>query len=340
VNAAEEVERTLRFSVGTVDPKDKKLLGTVFLSGTESVTVKRPFVSLDLLINGEKGKTFVARGTGPFRTDIAWTNNLTTPITDLEITAKLEGQIFGRDSVQGGNGFYDSNTSTVSWSRRTDSRLSSIDPGEGGTQSFTFGLLPVATNPSLYKNPSMQLHIFARGKRQDEIGAYQEVVSSFTTEIRVSSTLSLGASLAYGGTGPLPPKAEEETVYTVSWLLANSSNSVSGARVTAIVPSYVKWVGSLSAGERITYNPLGGEVVWEVGDVPSGVGIGTSPREVSFQISILPSLSQVGSLPVLVGDSAATGQDRFTDTTVESNRRAALTTGAVPDGKLKGIVVR
>lgn len=339
IDAVEEEARTLRFSVGTESPKDEKLLGTVFLSEVAELTVKRPFVSLDLLLNGEKGKTFIARGTGPYRADVVWQNNLPTLISDVEITAKLEGSIFERSSVHGG-GFYDSSISSVIWHKRVDPNFASIEPGDGGTLSFTFELLPVATNPSLYKNPSMQIHVFARGKRLDELGAYQEVMSSFTKEIRVASTLSLQSRVAYGGSGPVPPKAEQETVYTVTWALSNSSNGVSDARVAAILPSYVKWVGSLDANASVAYNPLGGEVVWEVGDVESGTGIGKAPREVSFQVSVAPSLSQVNTQPVLIGDAVATADDRFTGIKVESNRRPALHTGSTQDGILKGTVVR
>ena len=337
--ATEESDRTFNFLAGTQDAKDEKQISTTFLRESPTVSVRRAFLTLDLLVNGEKGKTFIARGTGPYRADVVWQNNLPTLISDLEITAKLEGSIFERSSVQGG-GYYDSSISSVVWNKRQDSQFGSIEPGEGGTLSFTFELLPVATNPSLYKNPSMQIHVFARGKRQDELGAYQEVMSSFTKEIRVASTLSLQSRVAYGGSGPVPPKAETETVYTVTWALSNSSNGVSDARIAAILPSYVKWVGSLDANATVEYNPLGGEVVWEVGDVESGVGIGKAPREVSFQVSIAPSLSQVGSQPVLIGDAIAAADDRFTGIKVESNRRPALHTGSTPDGVLKGTVVR
>lgn len=342
IDAVEEEERTFRFSVGTQSPKDEKQLGTVFLSETPSVVVKRPFVGLDLVLNGEKGKTFIAKGAGPLRADIIWGNNLSSKIADLEITAKLEGSIYSKNSVES-NGFYDSNTATITWDKRNTAGFSAVEPGADGTVTFSFNLLPTS-DAALYKNPSMQLHVFARGKRLDEQGAFQEVVSSFTKDVRVASTLSLSTRLLYNGgaftnRGPLPPKAEQETTYTVIWSLSNSSNGVSDAEVKAILPTYVKWLGQVSPVlESVEYNPLGGEVVWSAGNLAAGVGLGSSPREVAFQISFLPSVSQSGTMPALIGEAAATAEDRFTGVDVKSNVRPPLSTGSLPDGAAKGVV--
>ncbi len=339
IDGAEEEQRTFRIFVGTQSPKDEKLLGTVFLSEAPTVTVKKPFVGLDLLVNGEKGQTFIAKNTnGPLRADIVWANNLTTKLSDLEITAKLSGNIFDRASVES-DGFYDSNTTTVRWDASNHPSFSSVDPGSGGTQSFSFNLLPVSTDPARYKNPSMQLVITAHAKRQDEAGAFQDVTSTFTKEIRIASSLSLGAELLYGtgafvNTGPIPPQAEHETTYTVVWTLSNSSNGVANAKVSAVLPSYVKWQGQVSPStESVTYNQLGGQVLWDAGDVASGVGFGAAPRQVAFQISILPSLSQVGTSPVLVSDMSAAADDRFTGAPVSNTLRSPLTTSSIPEGK-------
>ena len=343
VDAVEEEERTFRFSVGTQSPKDEKLLGTVFLSEAPTVTVKRPFVGLDLLVNGKKGKTFIAKDTGPLRADIVWKNNLSTKIADMEVSVKLEGPILNRNSIQQSTGFYDSNISSVVWDKRSIGKFGAVGPGQGGTLSFSFNLLPVSTDPSLYKNPSMLLHVFARGKRLDENGAFQEVVSSFTKEIRVASSLALSTELLHSGgvftdSGPVPPKAETLTTYTVVWSLSNSSNGVSDAKVSAVLPPYVTWLSRVSpASESVTYNPVGGIVTWDAGSLDAGIGFGKAPREISFQISFLPSLSQVGTTPVLIGGASATAEDRFTGVSVKSNVRPALATGSLSLGS--GVVV-
>lgn len=335
--APEETERTFRFSIGTEHPKDEKHLGAVFLTEPLTVAVKKPFVSLDLALNGESGDTFIARSAQALRGDIVWANNLETKIADFEITVRLDGTIYNKSSVGGGNGFYDSNTATILWDKRSKVDFGVVAPGAGGTVSFNLSLLPVSTNPALYKNPSMIMQVFTRGKRLDEQGAFQEVSSSFSKEIRIASTLGLISELLYGrgpfvNTGPVPPKAETETTYTIVWSLSNSSNSLAGVKVSAALPSYVKWLDKVSPqSAKVEYSPVGGEVVWDVGEIASGVGFGASPREVSFQVSLLPSESQVGTPVVVIGEAVATGEDRFTGSVVRSNVRTQLTTASLEE---------
>lgn len=338
VEAALEEERTIRLLVGTASPRNENALGTVFLTETPSVTVRRPFVGIELALNGESGKEFVARSGQVLRADIVWTNNLETKIKDLEITARLDGTIWNRASVAAQKGIFDSRTGSIVWDKGNNASLSELSPGESGTVSFSFTVAPVATDPALYKNPEMAIHIFARGKRLDENGAYQDVLSSLSKTIKISSMLALGTRIFFGGgpftnSGPLPPKAGEGTSYTVSWSLSNSSNSVFGAKVSATLPAYVRWIEKWSpAKERVSYNPIGGEVVWDVGELAPGVGFGADPRELSFQVMLLPSLSHVGSSPVIVGEAVAEGNDRFTGASVRSNTRPALTTSSLEEG--------
>ncbi len=337
IDAAEADERAFRFLVGTAEKNDEKTIGTLFFIESHSVTLTKPPVSIDAVINGTRGDIFAATKTGPFRVDLPWINNLGVKLTDLEITAKFDGTIYDSQSVAG-SGRYDATTGTIVFDKRELSSLGVIDPGEDGTASFSFSLLPFTTDPSRFKNASLLLHIFVRGNRLDETGAVQEVVSTLTKEIRIASTLSLGTRLSFASgpftnSGPLPPKVGQETTFTVTWSLSNSSNGVAGAKVSATLPPYVRWLGVVSPpSEKVSYSPEGGTVVWEAGDMSAGVGFGSSPKEVSFQVSLLPSTGQTGTAPVVIGVAQATAQDRFTNAETTSNSRPALTTAALIDG--------
>ena len=345
LDVAENEERVFRFSVGTESPKDEKALGTLFLIESPSVIATKPPVALEMLVNGTRGETFIVAKPGPLRVDARWSNNLAVKLTDLEITVTLDGAILNPSSVAG-SGRYDAAARSIVWDKRERARFAAIEPGENGTESFSFSLLPIATDPTRFKNASMMLHLFVRGKRLDEAGAVQDLVSTLSKEIRVASTLSLGTRLSFSGgpftnSGPIPPKVGSETTYTVTWSLSNSSNSVSGARVSATLPPFVRWVGTVSPpGEKVSYMGDGGEVVWEAGDIAGGVGFGASPREVSFQVSLLPSVGQGGSAPVVIGAAQASANDRFTSTEIESATRPALTTNSLAEGTGNGIVAK
>lgn len=340
--ATEESDRTFTFSAGTQSPKDEKQISTTFLREAPTVSVKRPFLTLDLLVNGEKGKTFIGRSGQTARVDVLWGNNLSTKIADLEITAALSGDIYGKSSVTSGTGFYDSAAGTVVWDKQKTARFAAVEPGENGTLSFSFGTLSVATDPSAFKNPGMSITVTAKGKRLDEQGLYQDVISSVAKDIKIATALTLTSRLLHddgslSNTGTVPPKAEEETTYTVVWSLSNSSNGVSRASVSAVLPSYMKWMDKVApSSEQVTYNPVGGEIVWNAGDIEAGTGVGSPPREVAFQVSLSPSLGQVGTAPTVLGESVGQGTDLFAGIDVRSNTRPALTTKSLGDAGATG----
>jgi len=88
----------------------------------------------------------------------------------------------------------------------------------------------------------------------------------------------------------------------------------------------VKWLGVVSpADEDISFSEIGGEVVWNIGNVKRGVGLNSAAREVAFQVSLLPSISQIGRIPSLTGDATLFGKDAFTGTIIKDITRGMTT---------------
>jgi len=88
----------------------------------------------------------------------------------------------------------------------------------------------------------------------------------------------------------------------------------------------VRWLGvSSPQSEDISFNQVGGEIVWDIGSVEAGKGVSLSAREVSFQVALLPSLSQVNSEPILVKNISIEGEDSFTDTVIKYSVRDLTT---------------
>ena len=111
----------------------------------------------------------------------------------------------------------------------------------------------------------------------------------------------------------MPPRANQESTYSVIWSLTNSTNDVSQAVLKARLPSYVKWLGNVSpSSEKVSFDSSRGEIVWQIGEAGRGLGSVLPAREVAFQIGFAASLSQVGSSPTLVFDTSLSGLDDFT----------------------------
>ena len=113
----------------------------------------------------------------------------------------------------------------------------------------------------------------------------------------------------------MPPIAEQETTYTVVLGVTNTTNDLSDVEVVTSLPIYVRWLNKISPeNESLRYNPAGGGIVWNAGDVRAG-----ETKEVSFQVSFLPSISQIGNDSSLIKDVYASGYDGFTGSTLQAS---------------------
>jgi len=337
MKAQDNEERVFSVYVGKQDEKDDRKIATVYNSSFEQVLVKKPFLGVDVRLNGAIGEEYSGHSGETITADLTWTNNLSTSITDAVIEAKIDGQALDKFSVSVDRGFYNSTTNTIIWNKTSYNDLASIEPGETGRMSFSFSPKSLlSADMAQVRNPRIDIAISARGRRVAEEGAMEEIKEFVKRAVLVNSDLQLTSRAVYyagplSNSGPLPPKVGEPTTYTIIWSVVNSSSDVSGARVTASIPSYVNWRGIISPqGEGISFNANTGEVSWSVGGVPAGVGVTRAPREVAFQVSFTPSTSQAGSTPTLVNNIVLSGTDNFTNDTIQY-ARPALTTNLNTD---------
>ena len=332
IEGQEGEERNFRFNLGLPDKQDSKVIGTTFLSSTQSITVTRPFVSAILSLGGSTKDPYVIPAGQPIDAQVAWSNNLPDRIVDLQIQAKLSGDSLNRLSVSTNGGFYRSVDNTIVWDKSTVNSFSVIEPAENGGVSFSFSSLPVSTLlVSGSKTNELSLDISVKARRLSDSNVPEEIISSATRKIRLASNLNVAQrSLYFTGPfqnqGPIPPKADRNTTYTVVWTITNTLNSVSDARVEAVLPLYITWLGNISpSSESVTFDPLSRKIVWDAGDIPAGTGFNSSSHEVAFQVSLVASLSQVNTSPALVGPAVITGTDRFTSTLLKNNAGAVKT---------------
>lgn len=313
--------RVVRFTTGAASGPGLSAVAAPLATASSEVTVAKPFVGASLALDGDIAPTHVARRGVPIRADIRWQNNLPTRVQDLNIEVTLAGAILDRASVAPVRGFFRSFDNTVVFSSESDQSFADLVPGATGVVSFTFAALPPGAG--VFRNPDIGLSVRVTARRLSDANVPETIHSSAQGSVEIATDLVLSATLsrAPGDLGPVPPKADQETMYTVLWNLSNSENAVANASVSAILPSYVRFVAP-SPGALVSYNPVGGIVAWSVGDIPEG-----SSRSTSFQIAVTPSLSQVGTSPTIVSDQRASAFDRFTLTQIES-AAGALTTAS------------
>ncbi len=325
-------DRVFRFSVGTRRAATSTTIETTLAENAFPVVISKPFLGLAISVGGAKGSEVIVSPGDTVTVSIAWQNNLPTPVTDAIIVAKLSGLVIDGTTVRSSDGFFRSNDNIVLWDKTTSSgALANLAPGARGTVGFSFQM-PSGDALKGITNPYLNISVNAAGKRVSEAGVPENLQSSASQRIAVASDIGLTAQGLYyanpfGSVGPMPAKAGTETTYAIVFTVTNTTNKISGARVTAHLPPYVRWIGIYSpSNERIRFNQTDGTVIWDLGDVAPGAGLnGSDPRQAAIAIGFTPSTSQIGEEPSLIQDISLTGTDGATSASINRTAKDVTT---------------
>jgi hypothetical protein len=179
--------------------------------------------------------------------------------------------------------------------------------------------------------PVINLYASIAGKQAVAGNVAKKIESNETKIVKIISDVGLANKLLYysgpfTNTGPIPPKVENETTYTVVWNITNTANVIRNAKVRATLPPWTNFTGLVSPqSANITYNASTKEIVWNVGTLERSAGLGSPGPEAAFQISFTPSLSQLDETPVLLNDAVLTGRDDFANVEVRVNKSSLNT---------------
>lgn len=327
VDVFEGEDKIFRVWGGTQAKSDKSMLDVVFNSATHLLTIKKPFIDARLSLNGVSQREYAVDSKTAIRGEIDWVNNLDTSISDLEIHARIVGNAVDRKSINALQGFYDSAQNMIVWDKNSVNQFQEVNPGDYGTLAFSLAPLSLLSTPGkIISDPYINIVIDISGKQAVEGYEARELTNSESSIVHIISDLGFATkALYYSGpfsnSGPVSPKVGQETTYTIVWSISNSANSVSKAKIVSTLPSWMRYVGTVSpASADLTYNAVTKEIIWNIGNISKGVGITSPGRELSFQVGFTPSLSQVGSLPTIINDATLTGHDDFANVDVRVNR--------------------
>lgn len=108
------------------------------------------------------------------------------------------------------------------------------------------------------------------------------------------------------GSGPLPPKVGEPTVYRVSWNLNKNVHALKDLDVSAVLPRNVSFVGAVtsSAGE-LTFDKNSRSVSWKLNRMPDNV----NSAYMEFDIELTPVATDDGKFVDLIGDTTFQAYD-------------------------------
>jgi hypothetical protein len=313
-------DRSFQVSVGVPDISTASDFTTSLATQTATVGIRKSFFNLSVYTSGDQSG--VAEIGQNVSVTTSWQNTLPDKILNGKVVAKLSGNVFDRTKVSANsNGFYSSSDSSVSWDKNMLSGLASIFPGDSGQVSFSVSPISNLAQIRAIKNPYITVHVDMTGDRTGteatSLSSSQDLTVKFISDLEVTAKSYRSTGL-FTNTGPIPPRADRESTYTVVWTLTNTTNDLNGAVVSAVLPAGVVWKGETSPnGEKINYDSDSRTVSWNADTVPAGSGFTYSPKTVSFKVGITPSVTQVGAVLPLLSDTGVSADDTFTETSIK-----------------------
>jgi hypothetical protein len=332
-------QRAFKFTIGNPSNSDNSVVGTTLATYLSTVSLRKSAIGLDLSVNDQSGDNINIDPGGKNLIKINWQNNLAEKIYDMSVNIKFNGQALNKSSVNVQNGFYTSSNNSIVFDKNSDSRLSTVNPSDEGNMQFDFSTIAPSSNTNLsFENSSVQLEVSVLGSRIGSDGSAQEILYSETKTLRMSSSLKLlskgfRTQGPFENSGPFPPQVDNKTTYTITWTATDSFNNVSGAKVSATLPPNVKWEGYTSPGtESITYDQGSGNIVWNIGDIKPG-----ATRSASFQVSVIPSITQIGTELDLLGEATISGTDAYSGARIGESRDRVTTNITSDPAYVEGI---
>lgn len=301
-------QRVFHFTVGTANTPTDQTLAVSYMTQDAMVAITAPFINTTLALNGDTSANIVVGPGSRQSVTITYTNTLTTSIANAVVSIALSGSAIDYGSIQTTSGFYNSTDHAVIFSRDTDPALAVLAPGASGIGTFTFATLSAGTPIAA---PTLTFTISVSGTRVGQTNVPEEVTASATKTVKVATAVmfsasSLHTSGALSNSGPVPPKADQATTYSIVLNVQNSGSAVAGGAVTTILPSYVSYTGITSGVGTFSYDDKSRTVTWNTGDLAQSANV-----QGTFQVSLTPSSSQRGSVPALTSPVSFSGYDRF-----------------------------
>jgi len=261
---------------------------------------------------------------------IEFKNNTDIALSQLVLKLYFDGKVFDFKTLYlKEKGFFDSLNSVITWSAAGVPSLALLPPGESGEVEFSLSIMDnFPINDFSDKNFKISVRAELETVNVPPQFNLEKLKIEKTLESKVNSRVVLQARAYYdepsaniNNFGPIPPQLNKTTTYTIHWQITNSSNDLKNVRVIAVLPQGIKWQDvytALHENARLEYNERTKQVIWSIDEIPAGAGFLTPAYELVFQVALTPSITQIGTSPVLIDESSLEAEDIFTNEILES----------------------
>ncbi len=269
---------------------------------------------------------------------IDYMNNGDIGLRDAIVTMDVNPDLLDMSKLVFGSstGSYDAQRKMITWKAADVPGLALISPKQKGTIKFS-----VPVRGDISTGNGLIIKTVAKIDSLDvpfSAGSNKIIVSN-AINVRIGAKALFEVSVVYNdpaiaGYGPVPLQVGQETGYALRFHVANSLNDLSGVKVTATIPTDVKYAGKKSPeSEAVSYNDRTGVLVWDIGTLQGG---GKATRDLVIGISIVPSPNLVDKQPALLQDAVLEGTDMFTKEPLRTSSGAKTTAGHEGSGIPQG----
>ncbi|MDO8467104.1 MAG: hypothetical protein Q7S83_03115 [bacterium] len=311
-------------------------------SNVAAIAIAASPISLKITLNGNTDSLVKIGEDLTYK--LSYVNNTDVGLRDVIVKAQLSGVMFDLGTLST-NGSFRSSDSTLSWNASNVSELQTLAPAESGSVEFrirsksaypikrlsdkNFTLKVVGT----IESPTVP-HFVSEGK----------AVSFASIENKVQGRVELAASAFFRDAisgilnkGPMPPKVNQPTNFTIHWAITNYSTDLKDVEVRAFLGGNVKCTGiaKSSVSTIPICNDRTQEVIWQVPKVVATSGITGKPVEAIFQVEAVPSSADLNRTMVIIQDTSLKAVDEFTGMEL-TNKDSAITTQLPDDPTVNG----
>lgn len=297
-----EEKFAVNFSAGAAETDNQYIVGSILAEARTEFTIESPFIAVDITIDSDSDRSVVLEEGRNSGVEVNIKNTLDESVYDMVVEVVPSGNALKADSIESQRGYYDSNEGVVRWDVANNPNFGQVLPG--ATRSLNFTILPNENKTT--SSFDITVNVYAR--RVAEQSAQEQLIGTVTAEAKYSSAADLN-NQANHMTGPVPPRVGQTTTYLVTLVAEAGGNDLTNTTINTSLPTYVQWLNDYSGPGTLDYNPVSKQIEWKAGDIKAN-----TRKELVFSVSILPSVSQVGMVPVLVNRQTLRAIDRFTNT--------------------------
>lgn len=304
---------------------------------TSLVFIVKPELNMQFTVDGYNQEHSVNPG-DKLEYKITYQNASNLKLENVVVQANFisDTQILDFDAIEDSqNGVFDSEQKTITWSSSEIPDLAAILPDTEGEITVSIPVVSYLT-PQKSTDDNFSVEVFAKVKslETEDTGNFEAMSESNHVTIKMNSKVELQAEARYYtkdfekiGTGPIPPVVGEMTTYRIYWTVSNMYNDLKNIEVTTLLPEDVSWVGSASGSgdSTVTFDRDERLVTWKLAELPANSGTLLPAAVATFDVSITPTVSQLGKLVMLSQESILTARDTFTARDVLVNDRVITT---------------